>query len=312
MSFLEDLQEARNVIAVKHNEFLNRFKSNKKQVFVFYEGDEDSSYYRQFIDRKIEKGSILEEIIAECRNNVIGLSKLINANNYRSAKLLFFVDKDLTNWLCPKEELSTNVYVTDMYSVENYLVNEKIFLVLLKNFMGFGRAKQEEIDQLVILYNRLLAEYILRMTRVMAIIINEKRKRKNLKLSLIKAHKIVRFEEFGENIRLYVIDDDEAASIFGIGDFDVRIVDELTETLKKSNEFSIIGKWLLFFLVELCENFRMKFSVFAPSLTLCGITHLNKVCNIDASKAVLNLAPYMSNNIAPTLELFLDKILQEK
>ena len=45
MSLLEMMEESKRSTAAVYMEFLYRYDPKKKQVFAFYEGDEDSSFY---------------------------------------------------------------------------------------------------------------------------------------------------------------------------------------------------------------------------------------------------------------------------
>ena len=49
MSILQELENSLLSDAQYYMEFLYRYNPKKKQVFAFYEGDEDSSFYHNII-----------------------------------------------------------------------------------------------------------------------------------------------------------------------------------------------------------------------------------------------------------------------
>lgn len=73
MSILQELEKSLQSDAPSYMEFLYRYDPKKKQVFAFYEGDEDSSFYHHFLRTAIDDDCELEEIVAGCKNNVIKL-----------------------------------------------------------------------------------------------------------------------------------------------------------------------------------------------------------------------------------------------
>ena len=50
MNILEELDESLKSDISSYMEFLYRYDPKKKQVFAFYEGDEDSSYYNKYLN----------------------------------------------------------------------------------------------------------------------------------------------------------------------------------------------------------------------------------------------------------------------
>ena len=55
MNILEELDRSLKSDIPSYMEFLYRFDPKKKQVFAFYEGDEDSSYYNKYLKRNEKK-----------------------------------------------------------------------------------------------------------------------------------------------------------------------------------------------------------------------------------------------------------------
>ena len=71
MSILQELEKSVQSDAPSYMEFLYRYNPKKKQVFAFYEGDEDSSFYRHILKKTLDHDCELEEIVAGDRKSVV-------------------------------------------------------------------------------------------------------------------------------------------------------------------------------------------------------------------------------------------------
>lgn len=91
MSILQELEESLQSNAPSYMDFLYRYNPKKKQVFAFYEGDEDSSFYHHFLRAAIDDDCELEEIVAGCKNNIIKLQQEFDWNLYNFKKSLKFI-----------------------------------------------------------------------------------------------------------------------------------------------------------------------------------------------------------------------------
>lgn len=123
MTILDEMTESLNTDSPVFIDFLYRYDPKKKQIFAFYEGDEDSSYYQKMIKSALPKDFELEELVAGCKNNVLKLWREFDWSTYDRHQILFFVDRDLSFWLGEPQSFGENVFVTDEYSVENYVVS---------------------------------------------------------------------------------------------------------------------------------------------------------------------------------------------
>lgn len=168
MSILQELEESLQSDAPCYMDFLYRYDPKKKQVFAFYEGDEDSSFYHHFLKAAVGNDCELEEIVAGCKNNVIKLQQGFNWEEYNIKQIIFFVDRDLSYWLNIPTNYGENVFVTDEYSVENYIVTQKGFESWLIHFEGFARASKCEIKAMVSEYDTNIADFKQKMMHIMA------------------------------------------------------------------------------------------------------------------------------------------------
>ena len=146
MSLLQVLEVSIHSDAPCYLEFLSRYNPKKKQVFAFYEGDEDASYYQHVIRKAVGDDVEIEEIIAGCKENVLKLHREFDWTYYNQNQIAFFIDRDISFWLGINLPVENNIFITDEYSVENYVANAQGFRAWITRFEGFSRATKSEID----------------------------------------------------------------------------------------------------------------------------------------------------------------------
>lgn len=291
MSILDEMTESLKTDSPVFIEFLYRYNPKKKQVFAFYEGDEDSSYYQKIIRNFLPNDYELEELVAGCKNNVIKLNRDFDWSTYDERKMLFFVDRDLSFWLNEPEQFYDNVFVTDDYSVENYVVSQQSFEIWLLRFEGFARAKKEEIEKMVSLYSQLEKDFINQMIPIMATAIVAKRYRRSINLSDFKLSKYLSFEPKDNSYRCIIHGDDSYLVKWGISkEHHGEIAKQIEFILCNLDHFSVRGKWILFFLAEVGEYMRKNANLFAPSLSAKG--RVSPTCAVSSSQCLSVLAPY--------------------
>ncbi|MDC4245075.1 DUF4435 domain-containing protein [Clostridium perfringens] len=293
--------------SVSYNEFLLRYNPKKKQIFVFYEGDEDSSYYRKFLDDYLSDEYDIEEIIAGCKNNVLKLHKEFDWEIYDSKKISFFVDRDLSFWLDDNPITEDNIFVTKGYSVENYLISKKIFRELLFNIKGFARAKNSEINNMCKYFEELLPNFKEEIKKIMAMAVLAKRRNRDIKLSEYKLSNNLKFDIVDKKVIFQLIEDNSIKEKWGIVDItDKEINDQIIKFNMHKNEYSVRGKWIIYFMVELSEFMRNNFTFFSPSLSKDNERErLKPTCNIESTKATPVLAPRCT--ITEELKNFMNK-----
>ena len=306
MSMLDILENSVKSDNVYYMDFLLRYKPKKKQIFVFYEGDEDSSYYRSFLEDYLEDEYDIEEIIAECKNNILKLHKEFDWDSYDKTKIAFFIDKDLSFWLEEDSIKESNIFITKGYSVENYLISKDIFRKLLFNIKGFARAKKTEIDYMCECFAILLPNFEEEIKRLMAMAVLAKKRDHNVKLGEYKISKNLEFFIEDEKLKFNLNDYNYMKEKWGIMYIkDEEIDTQINKFNQQPNEYFVRGKWILYFMVELSEFMRNNFKNFAPSLAVDKEREkLKPTCNIDSTKSIPILAPRCI--ITRELEIFLN------
>ncbi len=309
MNILQELEESAQSYTTYYIDFLYRYDPKKKQVFAFYEGDEDSSFYHRLLKKYIGEDCELEEIVAGCKNNILKLQREFNWECYDNKQIVFFVDRDLSHWLGESINLDTNIFVTDEYSIENYIVNSTAFKVWLVNFEGFSRANKKEIDYMLDEFNSCIYKFKDKMIPIMAKAIVAKRKDKDIRLSDFKISKenslIFKFidNHISFDIKMSQKVLEEKWLLSSMDDTDIQnqikcIYDDIIH-------YSVRGKWLLCFMAELGEFMRLNPNIFAPSLKVDK--KLSPTCSVSPAQCFVALAPHCTEIIPDSLENFLEK-----
>lgn len=125
MSLLDILDEKILTPTAAYIKILSQYKTSDDTIFCLVEGVEDISFYRPFLE--IYKEEInFKYIICNGKQNVIDNYRDIDWTFYDKKRILFFIDKDFDDYIGKEIIDDNNVYITDCYSIENYLVDETI------------------------------------------------------------------------------------------------------------------------------------------------------------------------------------------
>jgi hypothetical protein len=126
---VEDLKKARGVSAVTKMRLM-RIRQHDPSIFVFvFEGDDDKIIYAQWLTR-ISPRLKYEPLPCEGKRNVLAFrDNLLKDESGLRTSVLFFIDRDF-NDLCGRKN-ENDIFMTDCYSVENYLVSERVLEALL-------------------------------------------------------------------------------------------------------------------------------------------------------------------------------------
>lgn len=125
MSLLDVLDEKILSPEATYIKILSQYKTNDNTIFCLVEGIEDISFYRPFLEIYKEDVTV-KYIVCNGKQNVIDNYRDIDWNFYDKKRVLFFIDKDFDDYIGKEIVVDNNVFITDCYSIENYLVDEKI------------------------------------------------------------------------------------------------------------------------------------------------------------------------------------------
>jgi len=125
MSLLDILDKKFLTPSAAYIKILSQYKTSDNTIFCFVEGVEDISFYRPFLEI-YKDGVPVKYIVCNGKQNVIDNYNDIDWSFYDKKRILFFIDKDFDDYIGKQIINDNNVFVTDCYSIENYLVDERI------------------------------------------------------------------------------------------------------------------------------------------------------------------------------------------
>jgi predicted DNA-binding protein (MmcQ/YjbR family) len=128
MGLLENLKELGPEASV-YQEFLLNNKPKNRTIHAFFEGNDDLSFYHNFIEQIILNDIAQNQYSYNqysCGNKscVYKLHQKVSSRTNSNSRALFFVDKDLSNFLNEVYFCDNSIYVTNYYSIENFVVTE--------------------------------------------------------------------------------------------------------------------------------------------------------------------------------------------
>lgn len=134
MDIIEEAKKELGSGLVAYTEFVLDFKKNTNNIYCFFEGKEDRSYY-SFRTKMIHHSSPYFDYVCNGKGNLIKLYQLINHHQiYRESNIGYFVDCDFEG-----KFLSQTIYTTPFYSIENFYVVEEAFENILINEFNINR-----------------------------------------------------------------------------------------------------------------------------------------------------------------------------
>lgn len=160
MTFLDKLRQARETGPSAYHFFLVDHPKAPDAVYVFLEGRDDSSFYTTFLRGFIRDIDKLHIYRCGNKKGVYEAYDKVERRSTHSEVILFFVDKDLSDILEENCLQATNIYVTDYYSVENYVVSVDMlrrvwedFFFLRERRVDFGIVAEKFREELASFYD---------------------------------------------------------------------------------------------------------------------------------------------------------------
>jgi hypothetical protein len=162
MDYADTLRSKKSRHVVAYRKFLSLYAKNKKDLFCFLEGFDDSLYYGPQIIN-LYKDVNYQFLNCLGKDGVLNISSLIcHSSEYKDVKAFYFVDADFDN----NRGVDSNIYVTPCYSIENLYISVNVFTKILRcefqltdadndfyKMIDIYRARQKEFHDAVHLLN---------------------------------------------------------------------------------------------------------------------------------------------------------------
>jgi hypothetical protein len=132
--FLESLRDARrSASAVKHN-FRLKYDDQNGNIYAFFESTDDVVFYFNHIKNRAHSAVSIETFICDGKAGVDNAYEFAEQSNMLK-NALFFVDRDLDDFDGSQVSSSRDIFLTEFYSIENYLCTAEGFSVIWRELI---------------------------------------------------------------------------------------------------------------------------------------------------------------------------------
>ena len=151
MSFTELLRSVRTSRVTVLHKFLTSYDPNSQRVYAFVEGNPDQAFYRAQIQKYLTDGRDVYLYNCEGKQAVYDTYRDVLVRHPACTRALFFVDKDVDDLIGRQWPTDPRIFITDVYSIENYVICRES---MARYFKDFVKIRRVEID-----VERVLAEF---------------------------------------------------------------------------------------------------------------------------------------------------------
>lgn len=177
MDYVLQMQNSANSVNVAFMSMLQKYKNDETTIYGYVEGEEDITFYQHLIDPLLPED--MEIIINKVgylevkggKAKVVKIYNSIDWNLYSKNRILFFVDRDLSDIISDTTPTDVNIYVTDDYSIENHTATSRVLIRLLKEIYGLDILKPEQLTEIGGRFNSQKENFCTEMSEIMANII---------------------------------------------------------------------------------------------------------------------------------------------
>lgn len=192
MDFLDYLKKAAKSGTSVYTRFLQQYNFDNRDLHVFFEGKDDPSFYSNFIERYEKKNQRTFYYKANNKKSVYHNFSLLDWSKYEKRRVLFFVDKDFRDILNQKYPISSNIFETKFYSIENYLVNKSLFKRCLRDLLTID--DDVVINKITKEFSVRLIQFHLEILPIIALILYYRENQLQAQLNNIDLNKFFEFD----------------------------------------------------------------------------------------------------------------------
>ena len=150
-----------------------------KIIYFITEGKDDVAFYGSKSTEYIPNGWSLKIIPAGNRDKVVETYRSLDWSTYKKTRILFFVDRDLSDYTGEDTPSDFNVYVTQKYAIENDLCSVDTIINALKFYYDLNNMEEPDEEIINNFYKTWFDSFSQLFKPVMAHILYWKRNNKN-------------------------------------------------------------------------------------------------------------------------------------
>lgn len=154
------------------HEFLLRFEDSDVGLHLFFEGGDDPNFYLPHVRRLVPRVHVWHYVCGG-KWEVDGVREYLYEKGYPLCRILFFVDRDFDDLLDRQIRPDPNCYISDYYSIENYIVSVSSAEILLLEVMGISQSDPGCVEFLDG-FDELMSEWFVKVRPFMALVLAAK------------------------------------------------------------------------------------------------------------------------------------------
>ncbi len=267
MNFVDTLRSARSSrVAVLH-EFWTQYDPAKRRIHAFFEGHEDTVFFGFFLREIEERGWRVCSYRCDGKPKVYEAFESITRKMPNVRRTLFFVDKDLDDILGIPWPTDPRVFVTDVYSIENYLATSDVLRKFAQDCLRSNNVKFE-IEVIESQFKDQLKKFHTKMLPVMAWILTAKRSGKRPNLGNVDMKAIMQVSGGcavqGVRGRTGILE--RATGVSGVSAPISRIIHAARELMRMQPKRVMRGKFEIWFFLEFWKAVRSNLEALAKEV----------------------------------------------
>ena len=254
---LIEAKESTNEAILKIKQKYSCNPESKRILFVV-EGKDDIPYYATKCESFLPDGWRIEIINAYSRKKVVEAHNKLDWSTYNKSRILFFIDRDLSDYTGEETPTDGNCYVTSKYSIENDLCTVETYIKTVKFYYHLEDIDEEDEAALSHFYQSCWSEFEKFSVVLMAKILFWKINKVSSNYSNFKIQNIFTISENSLNLNEEYSDENALLTVFckqsGLPFRNDNLSSYIAQlkTLHAPFEF-IRGKYIIAFFVKLLK-----------------------------------------------------------
>jgi hypothetical protein len=180
------------------HKFLTNYDPNSARVYAFVEGDADEAFYRTQIQKFVVDPRLIYTYNCEGKAGVADAYADVVKKYPNCERVLFFMDKDVDDIVGIQWPTDPRIFVTDCYSIENYIVNKQALSRYFKDYVKIRRI-EVDIDAVLERFETDLDSFHRMMLPVMAWIVVLRRNGCRVNLQDVDPGEMFRVDDYGNH-----------------------------------------------------------------------------------------------------------------
>ena len=143
----------------------------EKNIFIIVEGKNDITFYGMKAENYKQQDSRIQVIPAGNRKKVVDAYRKLDWHTFSKSRILFIIDRDLSDYTKEDTPTDDNIYVTDNYAIENDVCTPVTYIRVLKYLAQLNDIDDADETELLTFYNRSEEQFFNIIVPIMALIL---------------------------------------------------------------------------------------------------------------------------------------------